>query len=82
MHRQRGADVDINCIWFLFGTFSRYTSQESLGRTNLSEDFVISFLGAAVQLAQLSRALRLVWQATPGWTLAWSILLLIQPGFP
>jgi len=44
----------------------------------LPEDFVISFRTAAVQLAQLSRALRLVWQATPGWTLAWSILLSVQ----
>lgn len=35
-----------------------------------------------MQLAQLSRALRLVWQATPGWTLAWSILLLVQGFLP
>lgn len=35
-----------------------------------------------MQLAQLSRALRLVWQATPGWTMTWSILLLIQGFLP
>src|SRR2546422_4767671 len=37
---------------------------------------------AAVQLPYLPRTLRLVWQAAPDWTLAWTILLLIQGFLP
>jgi ATP-binding cassette subfamily B protein len=37
---------------------------------------------AAAQFAQLPRALRLVWDAAPGWTIAWGTLLLIQGLLP
>jgi len=37
---------------------------------------------AAVELSHLPRALRLAWQAAPGWTLAWTLFLLIQGFLP
>lgn len=37
---------------------------------------------AAAQFAQLPRALRLVWDAAPGWTTAWAVLLLAQGLLP
>jgi len=48
----------------------------------LSEYSVISFRRAALQLADLTRALRLVWRAAPGWTIALTILLLVQGFLP
>ena len=37
---------------------------------------------AAAQFAQLPRALKLVWDAAPGWTAAWGDLLLLQGLLP
>jgi ATP-binding cassette subfamily B protein len=37
---------------------------------------------AAVQFAQLPRALKLVWDAAPAWSLAWGVLLLLQGLLP
>jgi ATP-binding cassette subfamily B protein len=48
----------------------------------LSDYSVISLRRAALQLADLARALRLVWRAAPGWTVAWAILLLVQGFLP
>ena len=48
----------------------------------MSEYSVISLRRAALQLADISRALRLVWQAAPGWTVALTILLLVQGFLP
>jgi ATP-binding cassette subfamily B protein len=48
----------------------------------LSAYSVISLRRAAILLADLTRALRLVWQAAPGWTVAWTLLLLVQGFLP
>jgi len=48
----------------------------------LSEYSFISIRRAAHLLADLSRALRLVWRAAPGWTVTWTILLLVQGFLP
>ena len=48
----------------------------------MSEYSVISLRRAALQFADLTRALRLVWQSAPGWTVIWSILLLAQGFLP
>jgi ATP-binding cassette subfamily B protein len=48
----------------------------------LAEYSVISLRRAALQLADISRALRLVWQAAPGWTVALTFLLLVQGFLP
>jgi ATP-binding cassette subfamily B protein len=37
---------------------------------------------AAAQFAQLPRAFKLVWEATPAWTTAWGVLLLLQGLLP
>ena len=37
---------------------------------------------APAQVRHLARALRLVWEACPGWTSAWSMLLLLQGALP
>ncbi|MGA9723412.1 MAG: ABC transporter ATP-binding protein [Candidatus Binatus sp.] len=42
----------------------------------------ISVRRATRQLIDLSRALRLVWQAAPGWTVTWAVLLLVQGFLP
>jgi ATP-binding cassette subfamily B protein len=48
----------------------------------LLEYFSSRLRRAATQLPNLPRTLRLVWQAAPRWTLAWTILLLIQGFLP
>jgi ATP-binding cassette, subfamily B, bacterial len=48
----------------------------------LSEYSAISLRRAALQLADISRALRMVWQAAPGWTVTWAVLLLVQGFLP
>ncbi len=42
----------------------------------------IKLRNAAIQFAQLPRALKLVWDAAPGWTTAWAALLLAQGLLP
>src|ERR1700722_11285927 len=49
---------------------------------HLSEYLATRLRRAAVQISHLPRALRLVWQAAPGWTLAWTLFLLIQGFLP
>jgi ATP-binding cassette, subfamily B, bacterial len=49
---------------------------------HVSEYLASRLRRAAVQISHLPRALRLVWQAAPGWTLAWTLFLLIQGFLP
>ena len=48
----------------------------------MSKYLVSRFRRLPVQLIHLGRALHLVWQAAPGWTLGWSVLLLLQGSLP